>query len=130
MNREWRADVIQAPPATCSGYGDVRSAKGGCFPPESIQQAIAGLGKMVWAQLTGERNRHLGILKLRVQYRDHTACGFRYSNIHCRATLDTYLNASASRVSRYKSKPNCVARLNRRSVGAYCDENIFAINAA
>ena len=129
MNGKWRADIVQAPPATCSGYCNVCSAKGGCFPPESIQQAVAALGKMVWGQLTGERNRDFGILKLRIQYGNHTACGLRYSNIHCRAALNTYLNASTPRVSRYKSKPNCVARLDGRSIGAYRDGEILAINA-
>jgi len=130
MNGEWRANIIQAPLAPGSSYGNVRSAKGRRSPPESIQKAIAGLGKMIWAQLTSERNRDLGILKLRVQHGEYTACQVRHSNIHCRAALNTYLNASASSVSRHKSKPNCVARLDGRSVGAYRDRNIFAVNAA
>src|SRR6266516_759013 len=104
MNGEWRADIIQAFQAACSRNGNVSSAKGRCFPPETIQQTIAGLGKMIWAELTGERNRKLGILKLRVQHREHAARWLRYSNIHSRAALNTNLNAGASRVSGHKSK--------------------------
>jgi hypothetical protein len=129
LNGEWCAWVIQPVRAAGSRYGNVLSANDWCLPPEAIQQAIPSLGKMVWAQLTGECNQEFGILKLRVQHREYTARGFRYSDVHCRAALNSYLNAGVSLVLRDKGKPNRVARIDDRSIGAHRDRDIWAIDA-
>jgi hypothetical protein len=84
---------------------------------------------MVWTQLTSECNRDLGILKLGIQHGKRTARGFQYSDVHCRAALNSHLKAGVARVSRYKRKPNCIARNDHRSIGAHPDRNISAINA-